>query len=173
MPPRKQSSEHIAKRVSAMRASGGYRRNGELLAERNKARTGYKHSEKWKSHMRAVMRGKQNSLGTVRSLEYRRHLSDYWTGNPSHNHWVDGRGGARQSERMKEMGRIEYRLWREAVFQRDNYTCIRCGTCGGKLQADHIKPWSKFPELRYAIDNGRTLCKPGHLSRKNWEEVPP
>ena len=62
---------------------------------------------------------------------------------------------------------VEYRIWRTAVFQRDNYTCVWCGARNGngksvKLNADHIKPFAYFPELRFAIDNGRTLCRPCH-----------
>jgi HNH endonuclease/NUMOD3 motif len=58
---------------------------------------------------------------------------------------------------------LEYKLWRQAVFERDSYTCVLCGdNRGGNLQADHIKPFALYPELRLAIDNGRTLCIPCH-----------
>lgn len=57
----------------------------------------------------------------------------------------------------------EYKLWRMAVFQRDNFTCVWCGgESHGDIQADHIKPFAYFPELRFAIDNGRTLCRKCH-----------
>ena len=64
---------------------------------------------------------------------------------------------------------VEYKLWREAVFERDGYICIWCGdNRGGNLNADHIKPFSSFPELRFAIDNGRTLCEPCHKTTDTW-----
>lgn len=57
---------------------------------------------------------------------------------------------------------VEYALWRKAIFERDKYACIFCGKKGGELHADHIKPFAFFPELRFAIDNGRTLCRECH-----------
>lgn len=63
---------------------------------------------------------------------------------------------------------FEYKLWREAVFKRDNFTCIWCDARGGKLTSDHIKPFSLFPELRFSIDNGRTLCLSCHKTTNTW-----
>lgn len=57
---------------------------------------------------------------------------------------------------------LPYRVWRTSVFQRDDFTCQSCGQRGGKLNADHIKPFHAFPELRLELTNGRTLCVPCH-----------
>lgn len=75
------------------------------------------------------------------------------------NHW-NWKGGI---PRRRNLETIEYKLWRHSVFERDDYTCISCGdNQGGNLNADHIKPWALYPELRFAIDNGQTLCEPCH-----------
>ena len=70
---------------------------------------------------------------------------------------------------MKIRTSLEYKLWREAVFKRDNYTCIWCeDNRGHNLNADHIKPFAHYPELRLALDNGRTLCEPCHKKTDTW-----
>jgi len=55
--------------------------------------------------------------------------------------------------------------WRNSVFKRDFYTCHDCGKRGGRLNAHHIKSWSKYPELRWDNNNGLTLCIECHQKR--------
>lgn len=53
---------------------------------------------------------------------------------------------------------IPFKLWRESVFERDNYICQVCGNRGGKLAPHHINRFSKFPKERFEINNGITCC---------------
>lgn len=78
------------------------------------------------------------------------------------NHW-NWKGG-KTTENGMIRSSLEYKLWRKAVYKRDNYICVWCGEKGnGKnLNADHIKPFAYYPELRLDIGNGRTLCIPCH-----------
>jgi hypothetical protein len=65
-------------------------------------------------------------------------------------------------EAMMVRNSNEYKAWRDAVFERDDYTCQYCKKRGGKLNAHHIKRFSKFPELRMELTNGITLCSDCH-----------
>jgi len=82
-----------------------------------------------------------------------------------HHSWT----GGSNTEELRIRKSVEYKLWRKSVFTRDDYTCQICEERGVKLNADHIKPFSLYPELRLAIDNGRTLCVPCH-QKYGWKK---
>lgn len=79
---------------------------------------------------------------------------------------VNWKGGI-TPEIRKIRNSLEYKIWRIAVFTRDNFTCIWCGA-SGFINADHIKRFADYPELRFAIDNGRTLCVPCHKTTETY-----
>lgn len=63
----------------------------------------------------------------------------------------------------------QYAIWRRAILTRDNYTCIECGDDRrSMMEVDHIKPFSLYPDLRFAIDNGRTLCIDCHKKTSSY-----
>ena len=48
--------------------------------------------------------------------------------------------------------------WVNAVISRDKAICQHCGASGIELHAHHIKSYKDYPDLRFDVDNGITLC---------------
>ena len=78
------------------------------------------------------------------------------------NHW-NWKGGISRANHRRET--LEYRKWRLKVYERDRWTCQDCGKhCGEKdIVAHHRQSFEEYPELRYEVDNGITLCRKCHL----------
>ena len=74
-------------------------------------------------------------------------------------HPPNWRGG--HSKNRKYQNKIWFEL-RKKIYERDDWTCQRCGKKGGLLNAHHIIPWSEDPELALEKDNIITLCVPCH-----------
>ncbi len=109
---------------------------------------------------------KEKIASTLKEKEIKPKVQFIGKANMNPN-WKGGKG----NERHRLMGQKEYILWRTTVFIRDDYTCQECKQKGVSLQADHIKPWALFPELRYAINNGRTLCVDCHRQTDTYGDL--
>jgi hypothetical protein len=65
----------------------------------------------------------------------------------------------------------EYKIWRQKVWKRDNFKCkIDNQDCSGRIIAHHVLGWAKYPELRYEVNNGITLCLAHHPRRRAEEK---
>ncbi len=137
---KKQSKEHCEKkRLSAIKSGVGKWMKGKSLSKETKNKIS------------------EFQKGRVKSLETRLKLSISHKGS---KHWSWKGGITKENEIIRN--NIEYRLWREAVFARDNWTCQKTGIKGDKLHSHHIYNFSQYPELRFAIDNGITLSEKSH-----------
>ncbi len=94
----------------------------------------------------------------IRTKEWRDNISKAQKGAKGNN-WKGGITDINRIERRSG----KFKAWRELVFSRDNYTCQKSLERGGKLHPHHIQNFSKFPELRYDINNGITLSEKNHI----------
>lgn len=126
-------------------------------------------------------KGFNNQLGRKRSEEtkLKMRLAKLGKFAEKTNNW---RGGIYPITMLVRRS-IKYRIWREEVFKRDNYTCVACGdNKGGNLNADHIEAFSILMQKHgvdsmqaalicqelWSLSNGRTLCVPCHKLTPNF-----
>ena len=97
--------------------------------------------------------------------------------NCGEKHW-NWKGGVSLINQIIRQS-TEYKLWREKVFEKGKYTCIRCKK-GGRLNVDHVKSLStiisenkiktmsdaRSCKILWDIDNGRILCINCHKKNK-------
>ncbi len=146
--------------VECMRFDPEYRARhlaGVIRAESWKANIGRTRSIDAIEAQRAKMIGHSRG-GWKLSPETRRKMSASRKKGAESPLWRGGLTSANASLRSSS----EYKIWRDAVFVRDNWTCQLCGKRGVPLHADHIKAFSSYPDLRFSLENGRTLCVPCH-----------
>jgi len=75
-------------------------------------------------------------------------------------HW-NWKGG-KDYENKKIRNNLEYGIWRKEIYKKDRWTCRICGS-KKQIVAHHLKLFSEYPELRFDINNGITLCRSCHL----------
>ncbi len=95
--------------------------------------------------------------GKYPSKKTRIKMSKAQTGKKNHN-WKNGITPINAKIRMN----LDFKIWRETVFKRDNYTCQKTKIVGEKLHPHHIQNFAEYPELRFKISNGITLSEKAH-----------
>jgi len=121
-----------------------------------------KHTEETK---RKISQSKKGCIPWNKGLKgYRAGKNHHWHGrdnsgdkNPA---WKGGPEFWKKEDRRNDSGYIG---WVKMIRERDNNKCkIADENCNGRLEVHHILSWRDFPELRYKINNGITLCHAHH-----------
>ena len=74
-------------------------------------------------------------------------------------------------KKQNERNDYSYQEWRKDVWIRDNWKCkISNSDCKGRIEAHHILSWKDYPELRYSVNNGITLCHAHHPFKRAEEK---
>ena len=141
--------------------SQSYEYKIQRLEKMKTCRIGKTHTEETKTRIKNSCKGQKRTMAT------RIKMSKAMSGNKSPR-W---KGGISKEYYILRHS-LKFKLWRESVFKRDNYTCQDCGERGGVLHPHHIKEFSKFPKLRFELSNGKTLCKDCHfkIHFKTWKK---
>ena len=121
-----------------------YREQCSIIAKKNCRRK--KQRRKHKISTLEAIRRTQHPYGKPTEKERRKRIFASWK-NP-------------ELDKLRKTE--EYRVWRIAVVERDEYTCQHCEKTGGRLHAHHIKTFKMHEELRYEVSNGVTLCGKCH-----------
>ena len=81
-------------------------------------------------------------------------------------HW-NWKGGITPLTQRTRTG-TESNAWTLAVLYRDSFKCRLCGE-KENLHAHHLNGWAEFPEERYILENGMTLCSSCHKFYHHYE----
>ena len=149
-------SEETRKKMSEARKGKEPWNKGKKLSKEYKKKLSEAHKGKptWSTFHKEELRKRMkenNPMKNPEVLEKRK--------GENHHNW---KGGI-TPQRIKWKNSLKGKKWRMAVFQRDNFTCQKCGQRGGRLNAHHIYNWSQNKELRECIENGITLCEKCHI----------
>ena len=104
----------------------------------------------------ALKRGNTKSCGCFNLARLR---STVGNKNPRYNKNLTDE---ERLSRRYQLGGNNVRKWSKQIMERENYTCQICNKHGGNLNAHHLNGWNAFPEQRFDLDNGVTLCTDCH-----------
>lgn len=118
----------------------------------------------WKGKKRPEIKNWMSNVGRPSPFKGKKRPELQGENNPC---WIKDRT---QVKLDKERGGPLHKQWSRSVKNRDGWKCrISNDGCFGPVVAHHILGWKDYPELRYQINNGITLCH-AHHPRKRSEE---
>lgn len=133
----------------------GFKHSAETRAKISLGLKGRVHSEETKKKIALGNLGKLPSEDSKRKMSIAK--KGLYVGD-KHPNWQ----GGITPDNVRIRNSLEYKAFRASIFERDNYTCQHCYAKGVYLNLDHIKPFSRYAELRFEPTNCRTLCVPCH-----------
>jgi hypothetical protein len=134
-------------------------------------------SEEWKKKMSLAKKGKKGHPHTEESKKKmsEAHKGDknpnfgkisFWRGKKRPDISGEKSGqwkGGITSINIAIRGSLQYKVWEYSILIKDRHICQKCGETSVRyLVAHHILNFAQYPELRFAIDNGITFCRPCH-----------
>lgn len=86
-------------------------------------------------------------------------------------HWFSVTDRTKLKKSENKMENTQYIYWAKQVKVRDVWKCrLLSSECKGRLESHHIFNWVDYPELRYVINNGITLCHFHHPRGREEEK---
>ena len=126
----------------------------------NKGLKGWRLGEK-RPYISLILKGRKMNL----SEETRKRMGDAHRGEKNYN-WNPNREEVLRNKRNDGA----YLQWVSKIKYRDNGVCrLQNENCMGYKVVHHILPWAQYPEERYNINNGITLCQYHHPRRREDE----
>ena len=120
---------------------------------------GKKLSKEQINKIRISRLGTKNPWSEEAKLNFRKLMCG--SNNPK---WVSDRSKLQKyNDNDKDRRSSSYNFWRKQVWERDQWICkLKSKECSGRLETHHILCWKEYPELRYDVNNGITLCHAHH-----------
>lgn len=66
---------------------------------------------------------------------------------------------------------FEWKKLRYSIILKHGRKCMCCGETKGYIHVDHIKPISKYWQLRKDPNNLQVLCEGCNQGKSNWDET--
>lgn len=135
----------------------GRKLSDETKRKISKGLRGKKHTEETKKKVVAAL------IGRKWTESQREKYTKSYKSNPKNYGKTPWNWQGKSSEEVRIRHSTKYKDWRLAVYTKDGFACVGCGdNKGHNLQAHHIMSFADYPDLRFDVSNGVTLCKQCH-----------